>query len=244
MGALGGLCLWLCKLEYLNQNLLWVLLWPFSSTCLSLICCIRHAVPEVYFVMLKQALCTVWIIWRKILIGCNQNWNPSSKVCILCLYFKIFNFVGSINDNFVLFYIFCIMSSFVVSRNWSLSLSLFFFELSFTCFQFFKLVYWTIIKCCDAMLLNDVINFADHYLLFDFPGQVELFFLHSNAKTVIMKLIKKLNLRVRLCLLHLDDIWYLSGPWTAELISSSCVSMFNYKNLIGFFILCSWLQCI
>ncbi|KAH9684959.1 GPN-loop GTPase 2 [Citrus sinensis] len=36
----------------------------------------------------------------------------------------------------------------------------------------------------------------DHYLLFDFPGQVELFFLHSNAKTVIMRLIKKLNLRL------------------------------------------------
>ncbi|KAK9217411.1 hypothetical protein WN943_006044 [Citrus x changshan-huyou] len=25
----------------------------------------------------------------------------------------------------------------------------------------------------------------DHYLLFDFPGQVELYFLHSNAKNVI-----------------------------------------------------------
>lgn len=38
--------------------------------------------------------------------------------------------------------------------------------------------------------------FADHYLLFDFPGQVELFFLHANAKRVMEKLIKKLNLRV------------------------------------------------
>ncbi|KAK7273619.1 hypothetical protein RIF29_14676 [Crotalaria pallida] len=43
----------------------------------------------------------------------------------------------------------------------------------------------------------------DHYLLFDFPGQVELFFLHSNAKNVIMKLIKKLNLR--LTAVHLID---------------------------------------
>ncbi|KAE8725767.1 Detected protein of confused Function [Hibiscus syriacus] len=34
----------------------------------------------------------------------------------------------------------------------------------------------------------------EHYLLFDFPGQVELFFLHSNAKNVVMKLIKKLDL--------------------------------------------------
>lgn len=40
-------------------------------------------------------------------------------------------------------------------------------------------------------------NFADHYFLFDFPGQVELFSLHSNAKSVIMKLIKNLNLRVQ-----------------------------------------------
>ena len=45
-------------------------------------------------------------------------------------------------------------------------------------------------------LAYHAINCADHYLLFDFPGQVELFFLHSNAKGVIMKLINKLNLRV------------------------------------------------
>ncbi|KAM7279832.1 hypothetical protein ACFE04_006966 [Oxalis oulophora] len=43
----------------------------------------------------------------------------------------------------------------------------------------------------------------DHYFLFDFPGQVELFFLHSNAKNVIMKLIKKLDLR--LTAIHLVD---------------------------------------
>ncbi|KAK7818223.1 gpn-loop gtpase qqt1 [Quercus suber] len=50
----------------------------------------------------------------------------------------------------------------------------------------------------------------DHYLLFDFPGQVELFFLHSNAKTVIMKLIKKLNLR--LTAVHLVDAHLCSDP--------------------------------
>jgi hypothetical protein len=44
--------------------------------------------------------------------------------------------------------------------------------------------------------VENVDSVADHYLLFDFPGQVELFFLHSNAKNVIMKLIKKLSLRV------------------------------------------------
>ncbi|KAB5526593.1 hypothetical protein DKX38_020440 [Salix brachista] len=50
----------------------------------------------------------------------------------------------------------------------------------------------------------------DHYLLFDFPGQVELFFLHSNAKNVIMKLIKKLNLR--LTVVHLVDAHLCSDP--------------------------------
>ncbi|XP_066354710.1 uncharacterized protein [Miscanthus floridulus] len=36
----------------------------------------------------------------------------------------------------------------------------------------------------------------DHYMLFDFPGQVELFLLHSNATSVINKLIKKMDLRL------------------------------------------------
>ncbi|XP_078433966.1 P-loop containing nucleoside triphosphate hydrolases superfamily protein isoform X1 [Wolffia australiana] len=45
----------------------------------------------------------------------------------------------------------------------------------------------------------------DHYLLFDFPGQVELFFLHSNAKRVISKLTKKMDLRVRLVELFFDS---------------------------------------
>lgn len=50
----------------------------------------------------------------------------------------------------------------------------------------------------------------DHYFLFDFPGQVELFFLHSNAKKVIMKLIKKLDLR--LTVIHLIDAHLCSDP--------------------------------
>lgn len=49
----------------------------------------------------------------------------------------------------------------------------------------------------NAILLCNNVT-ADHYLLFDFPGQVELFFLYPNAKNVIMRLIKKLNLRVGL----------------------------------------------
>ncbi|PQQ10983.1 GPN-loop GTPase 2 [Prunus yedoensis var. nudiflora] len=50
----------------------------------------------------------------------------------------------------------------------------------------------------------------DHYFLFDFPGQVELFFLHSSAKIVIMKLVKKLNLR--LTAVHLVDAHLCSDP--------------------------------
>ncbi|KAG6747614.1 hypothetical protein POTOM_047503 [Populus tomentosa] len=58
--------------------------------------------------------------------------------------------------------------------------------------------------------VESVDSVADHYLLFDFPGQVELFFLHSNAKNVIMKLIKKLNLR--LTAVHLVDAHLCSDP--------------------------------
>ncbi|TVU29714.1 hypothetical protein EJB05_21294 [Eragrostis curvula] len=50
----------------------------------------------------------------------------------------------------------------------------------------------------------------DHYLLFDFPGQVELFFLHSNARSVIDRLIKKLNLR--LTAVHLIDSHLCCDP--------------------------------
>ncbi|KAM1464207.1 hypothetical protein ACFXTO_043896 [Malus domestica] len=50
----------------------------------------------------------------------------------------------------------------------------------------------------------------DHYILFDLPGQVELFFLHSNVKNVIMKLVKKLNLR--LTAVHLVDAHLCSDP--------------------------------
>ncbi|CAL1395824.1 unnamed protein product [Linum trigynum] len=60
----------------------------------------------------------------------------------------------------------------------------------------------------------------DHYLLFDFPGQVELFFLHANAKNVIMKLIKKLNLR--LTAVHLVDAHLCSdaGKYVSGLLLS------------------------
>lgn len=50
----------------------------------------------------------------------------------------------------------------------------------------------------------------DHYLLFDFPGQVELFSLHSNAKNVISKLVR--NLDLRLTAVHLVDSHLCSDP--------------------------------
>uniref|UniRef100_A0A803MYR1 GPN-loop GTPase 2 n=1 Tax=Chenopodium quinoa TaxID=63459 RepID=A0A803MYR1_CHEQI len=60
----------------------------------------------------------------------------------------------------------------------------------------------------------------DHYLLFDFPGQVELFFLHSSAKNFIMKLVKKLNLR--LTAVHLVDAHLCSdaGKYISALLLS------------------------
>uniref|UniRef100_A0A803M2M5 GPN-loop GTPase 2 n=1 Tax=Chenopodium quinoa TaxID=63459 RepID=A0A803M2M5_CHEQI len=60
----------------------------------------------------------------------------------------------------------------------------------------------------------------DHYLLFDFPGQVELFFLHSSAKSVILKLVKKLNLR--LTAVHLVDAHLCSdaGKYISALLLS------------------------
>ncbi|KAG7024306.1 GPN-loop GTPase 2 [Cucurbita argyrosperma subsp. argyrosperma] len=70
-------------------------------------------------------------------------------------------------------------------------------------------------------------NFADHYLLFDFPGQVELFSLHSNAKNVIMKLIKNLNLR--LTAVHLVDAHLCSDP--GKYVSALLLSLSTMLHL-------------
>ncbi|KAH1244518.1 GPN-loop GTPase QQT1 [Glycine max] len=67
----------------------------------------------------------------------------------------------------------------------------------------------------------------DHYLLFDFPGQVELFFLHSSAKNVILKLIKKLNLR--LTAVHLIDAHLCSDP--GKYISALLLSLSTMLHL-------------
>ncbi|WCJ29243.1 GPN-loop GTPase QQT1 [Euphorbia peplus] len=67
----------------------------------------------------------------------------------------------------------------------------------------------------------------DHYLLFDFPGQVELFFLHPNAKNVVMKLIKELNLR--LTAVHLVDAHLCSDP--GKYISALLLSLSTMIHL-------------
>ncbi|XP_031740539.1 GPN-loop GTPase QQT1 [Cucumis sativus] len=67
----------------------------------------------------------------------------------------------------------------------------------------------------------------DHYLLFDFPGQVELFSLHSNAKNVIMKLIKNLNLR--LTAVHLVDAHLCSDP--GKYVSALLLSLSTMLHL-------------
>ncbi|XWS24104.1 hypothetical protein CRYUN_Cryun28dG0072400 [Craigia yunnanensis] len=67
----------------------------------------------------------------------------------------------------------------------------------------------------------------DHYLLFNFPSQVELFFLHSSAKNVVMKLIKKLNLR--LTAVHLVDTHLCSDP--GKYVSALLLSLFTMLHL-------------
>ncbi|KAL3683808.1 hypothetical protein R1sor_001830 [Riccia sorocarpa] len=52
--------------------------------------------------------------------------------------------------------------------------------------------------------------FQDRYLLFDFPGQVELFTLHDNAKNIITEMTKKWD--YRLTAVHLVDAHLCSDP--------------------------------
>lgn len=67
----------------------------------------------------------------------------------------------------------------------------------------------------------------EHYLLFDFPGQVELFFLHNNAKNMIMELIKKLDLR--LTAVHLVDAHLCSDP--GKYVSALLLSLSTMLHL-------------
>lgn len=67
----------------------------------------------------------------------------------------------------------------------------------------------------------------EHYLLFDFPGQVELFSLHPSAKKVIMKLIQKLDLR--LVAVHLVDAHLCSDP--GKYVSALLLSLSTMLHL-------------
>ncbi|KAG0481016.1 hypothetical protein HPP92_011874 [Vanilla planifolia] len=67
----------------------------------------------------------------------------------------------------------------------------------------------------------------DQYLLFDFPGQVELFFLHSNAKNTIWKAIKKLDLR--LTAIHLVDAHLCCDP--GKYVSALLLSLSTMLHL-------------
>ncbi|GAY67713.1 hypothetical protein CUMW_258780, partial [Citrus unshiu] len=70
----------------------------------------------------------------------------------------------------------------------------------------------------------------DHYLLFDFPGQVELFFLHSNAKNVIMRLIKNdPGKYVSALLLSLSTMLHLELPHVNVLSKIDLIE--NYGKL-------------
>ncbi|ESQ51700.1 hypothetical protein EUTSA_v10017005mg [Eutrema salsugineum] len=61
----------------------------------------------------------------------------------------------------------------------------------------------------------------DHYFLFDFPGQVELFFNHDSTKKFLTKLIKSLNLR--LTAVQLIDCHLCSDP--GNYVSSLLLSL-------------------
>jgi len=58
------------------------------------------------------------------------------------------------------------------------------------------------------------------YLLFDFPGQVELYTHHNSVKNIIQKLIK---VDYRLCCVNLVDSYYASDP--AKFISVMLMSL-------------------
>jgi len=67
----------------------------------------------------------------------------------------------------------------------------------------------------------------DHYLLFDFPGQVELFTLHSNAKNVILEMVNKWNFR--LTAVHLVDAHLCSDP--GKYVSALLMSLSTMLHL-------------
>lgn len=58
-------------------------------------------------------------------------------------------------------------------------------------------------------LITKVLNLKDYYLIFDCPGQVELYTHHKSVSSIVEKLTQNL---VRLCSVHLIDSHHCSDP--------------------------------
>jgi GTPase SAR1 family protein len=58
-------------------------------------------------------------------------------------------------------------------------------------------------------LKNKIDKLKDHYLLFDFPGQVELYTHHESVKNIVQKMVQW---DFRLAAVHLVDSHYCSDP--------------------------------
>lgn len=67
----------------------------------------------------------------------------------------------------------------------------------------------------------------DHYILFDFPGQVELFTLHSNAKNIISEMTGKWDYRI--AAVHLVDAHLCSDP--GKYLSALLLSLTSMLHL-------------
>lgn len=69
-------------------------------------------------------------------------------------------------------------------------------------------------------LLNKLNNVKDSYLIFDLPGQIELFTHHSSIKNIFEKL---QSLGYHLCAVHMVDSHYCSDP--TKFISTLLLSL-------------------
>lgn len=69
-------------------------------------------------------------------------------------------------------------------------------------------------------LLNQLVLVKDSYLIFDMPGQVELYTHHGSIKNIFAKLEK---LQYHLCALHMVDSHYCSDP--TKFISTLLLSL-------------------
>lgn len=69
-------------------------------------------------------------------------------------------------------------------------------------------------------LLNQLVQVKDSYLIFDMPGQVELYTHHNSIKNIFAKL-EKLN--YHLCAVHLVDSHYCSDA--SKFISTLLLSL-------------------